>query len=109
MIKADVADVPRGRRGRRIGSLILAKTITPPGRGSGEMTRACIGRLALSTLLALTLGGCAIPGPGVAKAPPPCRAVTSPPPPSIPPPTTLVRPGTLPFLSDTTYPPQESI
>ena len=73
------------------------------------MMRASIGRLTLSTLLALTLGGCAIPGPGVAKASPSALAVTSPTPPSITPPTTLVRPGTLTFLSDTTYPPQESI
>ena len=73
------------------------------------MTRASIGRLALSTLLALTLGGCVIPSPGVAKASPTPLAVTSPTPPTITPPTTLVRPGTLTFLSDTTYPPQESI
>ena len=75
------------------------------------MTRASVGRLALSTLLALTLGGCVIPSPGVAKASPSTSplAITSPTPPSITPPTNLVRPGTLTFLSDTTYPPQESI
>src|SRR6202022_340838 len=111
MIKPTGADVPRVGRGRRIGSLILAKTITPPGRASGEMTRASIGRLALSTLLALTLGGCVIPNPGVARTTPSTSplAITSPTPPTITPPSNLVRPGTLTFLSDTTYPPQESI
>jgi len=75
------------------------------------MTRASIGRLALSPLLALTLGGCVIPSPGIAKATPSMSAIAiaSPTPPSITPPTDLVRPGTLTFLSDTTYPPQESI
>jgi polar amino acid transport system substrate-binding protein len=75
------------------------------------MTCASIGRLALSTLLALTLGGCVIPSPGIAKATPSTSplAIASPTPPSITPPTNLVRPGTLTFLSDTTYPPQESI
>jgi len=75
------------------------------------MTRASVGRLALSTLLALTLGSCVIPSPGVAKATPSASplAITSPTPPNITPPTNLVRPGTLTFLSDTTYPPQESI
>jgi polar amino acid transport system substrate-binding protein len=75
------------------------------------MTGASIGRLALSTLVALTLGSCAIPSPGIAKATPSISAIAiaSPTPPSITPPTDLVRPGTLTFLSDTTYPPQESI
>jgi polar amino acid transport system substrate-binding protein len=75
------------------------------------MTRASIGRLALSTLLALTLGGCVIPNPGIAKATPSTSAlaIASPTPPTITPPTNLVRPGSLTFLSDTTYPPQESI
>jgi polar amino acid transport system substrate-binding protein len=75
------------------------------------MTRASIGRLALSTLAALTLAGCAIPSPGIAQATPSTTAIAiaSPTPPSITPPTNLVRPGTLTFLSDTTYPPQESI
>src|SRR6202521_2105444 len=111
MIKPTGADVPRDRRRRRIGSLILAKTITPPGRGSGEMTRASVGLLALSTLLALTLGSCVIPSPGVARTTPSTSplAITSPTPPTITPPSNLVRPGTLTFLSDTTYPPQESI
>jgi len=43
------------------------------------------------------------------KATPSPFAITSPTPPAITPPTTLVRPGTLTFLSDTKYPPQESI
>ena len=75
------------------------------------MTHASIRRMALSTLLALTLGGCVIPSPGIAKATPSMSAIAiaSPTPPSITPPTNLVRPGTLTFLSDTTYPPQESI
>jgi polar amino acid transport system substrate-binding protein len=75
------------------------------------MRRASIGRLALSTLLALTLGGCALPSPGIAKATPSTSAlgIASPTPPTITPPTNLVRPGTLTFLSDTTYPPQETI
>src|SRR5467141_1072415 len=75
------------------------------------MTGASIGRLALSTLVGLTLGGCVLPNPGIAKATPSTSAVAiaSPTPPTITPPTNLVRPGTLTFLSDTTYPPQESI
>src|SRR5438132_13591097 len=74
------------------------------------MRRASMGRLALSTLIALTLGGCVIPSPGIAKATPSTSplAIVSPTPPNITPPTNLVRPGTLTFLSDTTYPPQES-
>src|SRR5437879_13190026 len=75
------------------------------------MPAASIARLALSSLVGLTLGGCVLPNPPVAKATPSTSAVAiaSPTPPSITPPTTLVRPGTLTFLSDTTYPPQESI
>jgi polar amino acid transport system substrate-binding protein len=75
------------------------------------LRHASIGRLALSTLVALTLGACSIPSPGIAKASPSTSAIAiiSPTPPTITPPTNLVRPGTLTFLSDTTYPPQESI
>jgi polar amino acid transport system substrate-binding protein len=75
------------------------------------MTAAFKGRITLSAFLALTLGACTVPGPGVVKASPSTTAlaVTSPTPPSITPPTNLVRPGTVTFLSDTTYPPQESI
>src|SRR4030081_795245 len=75
------------------------------------MTAAFKGRIALSAFLALTLGACTLPGPGVAKASPstPGLTITSPTPPSITPPTNLVRPGTITFLSDTTYPPQESM
>jgi polar amino acid transport system substrate-binding protein len=75
------------------------------------MTAASPGRLALSATLALTLSACALPGPGVVKATPSTSpfAITSPTPPSITAPTNLVRPGTITFLSDTTYPPQESI
>jgi polar amino acid transport system substrate-binding protein len=70
-----------------------------------------MGRLALSTLVALTLGGCVIPSPGVAKATPSTSpiAIASPTPPNITPPTNLVKQGTLTFLSDTSYPPQESL
>jgi polar amino acid transport system substrate-binding protein len=75
------------------------------------MTAALRRRLALSALLALTLGACSLPSPGVAKASPSTTALAtaSPTPPTITPPTNLVRPGTITFLSDTTYPPQESI
>lgn len=75
------------------------------------MTAASRRRLALSAILALTLGACALPSPGVAKASPSTSAIAiaSPTPPAITPPTNLVRPGTITFLSDTTYPPQESI
>jgi polar amino acid transport system substrate-binding protein len=75
------------------------------------MTAASLGRLALSATLALSLSACALPGPGAVKATPSTSAfaITSPTPPSITPPTNLVRPGTVTFLSDTTYPPQESI
>ncbi len=83
-----------------------------PARASGgEMTAAFRGRLALSAIVALTLGACTIPPPGIAKATPSTTAlaIASPTPPSITPPTNLVRPGTITFLSDTTYPPQEWI
>jgi polar amino acid transport system substrate-binding protein len=75
------------------------------------MTAAFKARIALSALLALTLGACSLPSPGVVKASPSpaALAIASPTPPTITPPTNLVRPGTLTFLSDTTYPPQESI
>src|SRR6202140_1562784 len=75
------------------------------------MTAALRRRLALSALLAMTLGACSLPSPGVAKASPSATAlaIASPTPPVITPPTNLVRPGTITFLSDTTYPPQESI
>ena len=75
------------------------------------MTAAFKGRIALSAFLALTLGACTLPSPGVVKASPstPGLTITSPTPPSITPPTNLVRPGTITFLSDTTYPPQESM
>jgi polar amino acid transport system substrate-binding protein len=74
------------------------------------MTAAFKARIALSALLALTLGACSLPGPGVVKASPsPAAAIASPTPATITPPTNLVRPGTVTFLSDTTYPPQESI
>ena len=74
------------------------------------MTTASVGRLALSALLASTLGACALSGPGAVKATPSTSAfaIVSPTPPNITPPTNLVRPGTITFLSDTTYPPQES-
>ena len=74
------------------------------------MTAASRRRLALSALLALTLGACTIPQPGVVKATPSptLLAIASPTPPSVTPPTNLVRPGTITFLSDTTNPPQES-
>jgi polar amino acid transport system substrate-binding protein len=64
----------------------------------------------LSALLALTLGACTLPSPGVVKATPSATglAIASPTPPSIAPPTNLVRPGTITFLSDTNYPPQET-
>ena len=75
------------------------------------MTAALRRRLALSALLAMTLGACSLPSPGVAKASPSATAlaVASPTPPVITPPTNLIRPGTITFLSDTTYPPQESM
>src|SRR5256884_9582087 len=73
------------------------------------MTAAFKGRIALSAFLALTLGACALPGPGVVKASPSTSglAIASPTPPPITPPTNLARPGTVTFLSATTYPPQE--
>lgn len=73
------------------------------------MTAAFTGRIALSALLALALGACSLPSPGVVKASPSTTplAIASPTPPSITPPTNLVRPGTITFLSDLSYPPQE--
>src|SRR5438309_11878264 len=75
------------------------------------MTAALRRRLALSALLAMTLGACSLPSPGAVKATPSptALAIASPTPPGITPPTNLVRPGTITFLSDTTYPPQDSI
>jgi polar amino acid transport system substrate-binding protein len=75
------------------------------------MKTASAGRPALSALLALILGACALPGPGVVKTTPgqSAQSLTSPTSTVITPPATLVRPGTLTFLSDTTYPPQETI
>ncbi len=75
------------------------------------MWAARAGRFALGAILALALGGCTVSGPG-AQSPTPTPtpfAVVSPTPPGITPPTNLIRPGTITFLSDTTYPPQESI
>ncbi len=73
------------------------------------MKAAFTGRIALSALLALALGACSIPSPGVVKASPSTTplAIASPTPPSITPPSNLVRPGTITFLSDLSYPPQE--
>jgi polar amino acid transport system substrate-binding protein len=73
------------------------------------MTVAFKGRIALSAVLALALGACTIPSPGVVQASPSrtALAIASPTPPPITPPTNLVRPGTITFLSDLTYPPQE--
>lgn len=75
------------------------------------MRAAHIRWAALSAILAFSLAACAPGGPGVARSTPSpsALAVTSPTGPSVTPPTTLVRPGTIIFLSDTTYPPQESI
>ena len=75
------------------------------------MTAPLKGRVVLGVMLALTLGACTVPGPGVVKASPSTTAlaVASPTPPAITPPSNLVRPGTITFLSDTTYPPQESM
>ena len=73
------------------------------------MTAALRRRLALSVLLAMTLGACSLPSPGVGNASPSTTplAIASPTPPTITPPTNLVRPGTITFLSDLSYPPQE--
>jgi len=73
------------------------------------MTAALRRRLALSALLAMTLSACSLPRPGVANSSPSTTAlaIASPPPPSITPPSNLVRPGTITFLSDLSYPPQE--
>jgi polar amino acid transport system substrate-binding protein len=75
------------------------------------MTAASLARVALSALLAFSLAACVPRGPAVATTTSSASpfAVSSPTPPSITPPTSLVRPGTITFLSDTTYPPQESI
>src|SRR5712691_8196371 len=75
------------------------------------MTAAFGRRLALSALLAVMLGACSLPDRGVVQASPSATAlaIASPTPPTITPPTNLVRPGTITFLPDTTYPPQESI
>jgi polar amino acid transport system substrate-binding protein len=61
--------------------------------------------------LAVTLAACANPDPrGVTLTPSPTpAAILSPTPAIVTPPTNLIRPGTITFLSDTTYPPQESI
>jgi len=73
------------------------------------MTAAFGRRVALSAFLAMTLGACSLPSPGVVGASPSTTplAIASPTPPTITPPTNLVRPGTITFLSDLSYPPQE--
>ncbi len=73
------------------------------------MTAASRGRHALTAILALTLGACTLPSPGVIKATPSMTAlaIASPTPANITPPANLVRPGTITFLSDLSYPPQE--
>jgi polar amino acid transport system substrate-binding protein len=65
----------------------------------------------VSAILAFSLAACAAPTPGIVRTSPSASglALASPTPPSITPPANLVRPGTFTFLSDTTYPPQESI
>jgi polar amino acid transport system substrate-binding protein len=75
------------------------------------MTATAVGRLVLSAIVGLSLGGCALPSPGVVKATPSASAlaIATPTPATITPPADLVRPGTITFLSDTFYPPQESI
>jgi len=75
------------------------------------MRAVCAGRFAMGAILALTLTGCTVTGPGaLSQSPTPTPfAPVSPTPPGITPPTNLIRPGTITFLSDTTYPPQESI
>ncbi|MDQ6884680.1 MAG: transporter substrate-binding domain-containing protein, partial [Candidatus Dormibacteraeota bacterium] len=88
----------------------MAKTITPPGRVAGRHDGQIRGVLAAGAILAVALTACTAPGPpahAVVSATP--FAAASPTPTPIVPPTTLVHPGTLTFLSDTTYPPQESI
>ncbi|GAC1480321.1 MAG: ABC transporter substrate-binding protein [Candidatus Dormibacteria bacterium] len=71
-----------------------------------------IGRVRTAgAMLAVALSACTPPGPQgnrvAASATP--MALASPTQPAITPPVTVVHPGTLTFLSDTTYPPQESI
>ncbi|MEO6798241.1 MAG: ABC transporter substrate-binding protein [Candidatus Dormibacter sp.] len=67
--------------------------------------------MAAGAILAFALSACAAPGPQGTRASssPTPFAVATPTPSTIVPPTTLVHPGTITFLSDTTYPPQESI
>src|SRR5437773_9719113 len=109
MSKVTGLNAPESATGRRIGSQILTMFNTPSGRVAG-MTTASVGRLALSALLASTLGACAFSGPGAVKATPSTSAfaIVSRPPPNTTPRTTLVRPGTIAPLSVTTNPPQES-
>lgn len=72
---------------------------------------ARVGRPTLGILLAVVLGSCAPTGSIANHSSPSPSAVaaSSPTPSPITPPTNLVVPGTITFLSDTTYPPQESI
>jgi len=85
----------------------LVKAITPSGRGAGGM-RATRWRLAALAGFAVLLSSCTS-----AKAPPGGSAspsgAASQTPGLITPPQTLVKPGTLTFLSDMSYPPQESV
>ena len=67
--------------------------------------------LTVGAVLAVALIACTPPGPQgtrVATSATPLAAA-SPSTPALTPPVTLVHPGSLTFLSDTTYPPQESI
>jgi len=62
-------------------------------------------------MLAVVLGGCAPTGTGAVRPTPSLSGLAIPTATATPvtPPTDLVRPRTITFLSDTTYPPQESI
>ena len=65
----------------------------------------------MSFVLTFSLAACSPPSSGLVQASPSTSplAVASPTAPTITPPADLVRSGTITFLSDTTYPPQESI
>src|SRR5260370_22728445 len=81
----------------------------PAGERSGEMTAACRGRFALSAILAMTLGACTLPSPGVVKASPSITAAAAagPPPPRITPPPKPLPPRPTTVSSSTTHPPPD--
>lgn len=97
--------------GRRIWSRVLVGTIIRVLPG-GKRPRTAPARAAIfGAAVAIALAGCTPAGSGVVHPSVSVSglAATTPTPTPISAPASLVKPGVITFLSDTTYPPQESI